>query len=39
MFVMAEEWIGGEELERMANWDVDHTFAALGRPAPWKEKS
>ena len=31
--------IVGEELERMANWNVDHTFEALGLPAPWKEKS
>lgn len=38
-FVLAEEWIVGEELERMANWNVDHTFEALGLPAPWKEKS
>lgn len=38
VFVLAEEWIGDEELERMANWNVDHTFEELGRPAPWKEK-
>lgn len=38
LFVMAEEWIGDEDLKRMANWNVDHTFEALGRPAPWKEK-
>ena len=39
VFVLAEEWIGDEELERMANWNVDHTFEEMGRPAPWKEKS
>ncbi len=39
VFVMAEQWIGDEELEQMANWNVDHTFEALGRPAPWKQKS
>lgn len=38
VFVLAEEWIGEEELHRMANWNVDHTFEELGRPAPWKEK-
>jgi len=38
VFVLAEEWIGDEELERMANWNVDHTFEEMGRPAPWKEK-
>ena len=39
VFVLAEEWIGDEELERMANWNVDHTFEEMGRPAPWKGKS
>jgi len=39
VFVLDDEWISAEELERMANWNVDHTFEALGRPAPWKEKS
>ena len=39
VFVLAEEWIGDDELERMANWNVDHTFEELGRPAPWREKS
>jgi hemerythrin-like domain-containing protein len=38
VFVLAEEWISDEELERMANWNVDHTFEALGRPAPWDGK-
>ena len=38
VFVTAEEWIGDDELERMANWNVDHTFEMLGRPAPWEEK-
>jgi hemerythrin-like domain-containing protein len=38
VFVLAEEWIGDEELARMANWNVDHMFEELGRPAPWKEK-
>ena len=39
VFVLAEEWISDEELARMANWNVDHTFEEMGRPAPWKEKS
>jgi len=39
VFVLAEEWIADEELERMANWNVDHTFESLGRPAPWDEKA
>lgn len=38
VFVMAEEWLEDDELERMANWNVDHTFEETGRPAPWKEK-
>jgi hemerythrin-like domain-containing protein len=38
VFVTAEEWIGDDELERMANWNVDHTFEMLGRPAPWEGK-
>ena len=38
VFVMAEEWLEDAELERMANWNVDHTFEETGRPAPWKEK-
>lgn len=38
VFVLAEEWIDDDELARMANWNVDHTFEALGRPAPWDEK-
>lgn len=39
VFVLAEEWIEDEELERMANWNVDHTFEEMGRPAPWKERA
>jgi len=38
VFVLAEEWIEPEDLERMANWNVDHTHEELGRPAPWDEK-
>jgi hemerythrin-like domain-containing protein len=38
VFVLAEEWIENEELERMANWNVDHTFEELGRKAPWDVK-
>ena len=38
VFVTAEEWIDDADLERMANWNVDHTFEETGRPAPWKEK-
>ena len=38
VFVLAEEWISELELERMANWNVDHTFEELGHPAPWKGK-
>jgi hemerythrin-like domain-containing protein len=38
VFVLAEEWISDETLEGMANWNVDHTYEELGRPAPWKEK-
>ena len=38
VFVLAEEWIEPEDLERMANWNVDHTHEELGRPAPWAEK-
>ena len=39
VFVLAEEWLSDEELERMANWNVDHTFEETGRPAPWNEKT
>ena len=38
VFVLAEEWIEAADLERMANWNVDHTHEELGRPAPWDEK-
>jgi len=38
VFVLAEAWISDELLEGMANWNVDHTFEELGRPAPWNEK-
>ncbi|MFS8065604.1 MAG: hemerythrin domain-containing protein [Byssovorax sp.] len=38
VFVLAEEWIEADDLERMANWNVDHTHEELGRPAPWDEK-
>ena len=38
VFVLAEEWLADEDLERMANWNVDHTFEELGRPAPWNDK-
>jgi hypothetical protein len=37
LFVLAEEWIDDAELERMANWSVDHTLEALGRPTPWEK--
>lgn len=38
VFVLAEEWIDEQELHRMANWNVDHTFEEMGHPPPWKEK-
>ena len=37
VFVLAEELIGDEELSRMANWNVDHTYEELGKKAPWRE--
>jgi hemerythrin-like domain-containing protein len=38
VFVLAEEWLEDGELARMANWNVDHTFEEMGRPAPWNDK-
>jgi len=37
VFVLAEELIDDQELSRMANWNVDHTYEELGRKAPWRE--
>jgi hemerythrin-like domain-containing protein len=35
LFVLAEELLTDDELSRLANWNVDHTFESMGRPAPW----
>jgi hemerythrin-like domain-containing protein len=35
VFVLAEEVMSDTDLAGMANWNVDHLYEAIGRPAPW----
>ena len=35
LFPLAERLLSDEELSKLANWNVDHTFESMGRPAPW----
>lgn len=35
VFVLAEEIMSDADLSGMANWNVDHLYESIGRPAPW----
>ena len=38
LFALAEEWIPGDRLEALSNWEEEHVYESLGRRMEWMER-